>query len=203
MTRLPTSVPNASVNPGAVRKSVDGQAANPAVRPQGNRTQPRGEGGQFLSADTSTQAEGQPFSASSDGWSGVDTEASASHGPGTSLVDNSRPQGVGRYNILTTGPLQESMAKQIANAHTLVAIDGAVVAVNADAPTAVANDVGLQAGAFQAFWLQVNQLTEAFFKLNGRWPMFGYDEEYWVGRDQIAHKIFGAGSTPGTSVQGG
>jgi hypothetical protein len=204
MTRLPSSETHVMRGGVPVLKSatVDGTAVNPTVSPQGNRVYGRGTGGQQLGAATSEPAEGQPFTPSSDDWQDPDTntEASASHQWATTPPGTTRG-GAANWNILTTGPKQEMMAKQLADAHTLVQIDGAVVAITAEAPTAVANAVGLSSAAFQSYWSKVNDLTVTFYRLSGRWPMAGYDDAYWAAREQIGHEVWGAGSTPGNNVQ--
>lgn len=157
---------------GIVRKAVNVPADVDSV---GNRTQPRDEGGRFVSSQYSTDAEGQVFKPSSDQWSNADTEAARTHGLGSivqSVLDRGGQSNVASYPSHTlAGAIMEAAVR-----HKVTVYGGSTdtVAAQYDSPrTLVGEDHDSNPQVFAAFQAAVNRMSAAFRAATGRVPTFG------------------------------
>lgn len=182
---------------------------DPAVPSAGNRTQPRDQGGRFVSADYSEPAEGQVVKPSRDAYSNVDTEASRSHGPGSivqSVLDRKGQTNVASYPSHTlAGAIKEAAVR-----HQVTVFGGSTDTVvdSFDAPrTLVGEDDDDNPAVFAAFQAAVNRMSAAFRAATGRVPTFGAstnpdDIEYARAYAALREKFWPSGRTDDSNPHG-
>ncbi len=193
--------------------TVDGAGQVSSVPTQGNRTQPSQAGGGSRSEALSTPGgdDGPNRQVNRPGpWSNVDTEAAASHGPG-SLVAAALARGranIQRYPVHTiAGALNEAALRhQVTvfghaggpDASAEEVYQGTLVGVDHDDDPAV----------FASFQATVNRMCQAFYQSVGRYPQFGVprdanDVAFQQAYAALREKYWPSGGVQGSDVVGG
>jgi hypothetical protein len=192
------------------RKSVDGYGQTPTVPAAGNRTQPRDEGGKFLSASTANQTPGggQQLDGQTqrpgDYRGNADTEGSASRGAGSivqSALDRGRAN-ISQYKQHTVaGAIAEDCAKrQITVFGHQAGVQASPEATFQSRLVDASSDIGDH--TFMSFQASVQRLVDAFADSTGRRPVWGSPRDQQDVEFQIAYRKLRAQYWPDGTDEG-